>query len=119
MMAKLLRRIGGMTVQEFELCEGTQRIGRSADNDIQLADSTVSSFHAEITVKGGSDPELKEEILLTDCQSKNGVYINGKTKEKHQLVDGDRIKIGKQQFKFVVQDEPAVQQEGETVTQMV
>jgi pSer/pThr/pTyr-binding forkhead associated (FHA) protein len=116
-MAKLLRRIGGMTVQEFDLHEGTQRIGRAADNDIQLPDSTVSSFHAEITVTPGSGPEDMEHILLTDCRSKNGVYINGRSKQEHQLADGDRIKIGKQQFKFIAHDRIPVE-EGDTVTQM-
>ena len=117
MMAKLLRRIGGMTVQEFVLHEGTQSIGRSADNDIQLTDSTVSSFHAEITGTAADGAEGGETFVLTDCRSKNGVYINGRSKGEHQLADGDRIKIGKQHFKFVIHDRPAVERE-DTVTQM-
>ena len=117
MMAKLLRRIGGVTVQEFPLHEGTQSIGRSADNDIQLADSAVSSLHAEITVTPSAEPEGGETYVLSDCRSKNGVHVNGRTKSEHQLVDGDRIKIGRQRFKFVTHDRPAGENE-DTVTLM-
>lgn len=45
-------------------------IGRAADNDIVIPDSTVSSHHARISCSSGS-------FTIEDMGSLNGTYING------------------------------------------
>ena len=51
------------------------RIGREKGCDIQLFDSTVSRYHAEVLFVGGS-------WWVNDLQSANGTYIDGKRFER-------------------------------------
>ena len=63
-------------------------IGKSRANDIVLPVPTVSRFHAVIAKK-------RNEWIITDTFSKNGIIINGKKIEgKAALNDGDVIEIG-------------------------
>lgn len=72
--------------REFRLHEGTT-IGREGDNDIVLDDPAVSRRQAKIRSEG-------ESFVIFDLGSTNPTEVNGREIGKHQLVDGDRIKIG-------------------------
>ncbi len=48
---------------------GTFSIGREDDNDMVMADYSISRHHAKITLENG-------KLLLTDIGSKNGTFIN-------------------------------------------
>lgn len=63
-------------------------IGRSAANNIRLADAEVSRRHATIF-------EIRGRWWITDMGSRNGVILNG-TRLSHArpLRDGDQIRIG-------------------------
>lgn len=63
-------------------------IGKSKSNDIVLPMPAVSRFHAVIAKK-------RNEWIITDTFSKNGIILNGKKIEgRAALEDGDVIKIG-------------------------
>lgn len=65
-------------------------IGRDRSNQIIIADTKVSRFHAMIKFKN-------EEVYIKDTNSSNGTYINGKkiTPDKSiKLKNGDKIKVG-------------------------
>ena len=63
-------------------------IGKSKANDVVLPFPTVSRFHAVLAKK-------RNEWIITDTFSKNGVVINGeKIDGKAALNDGDVIEIG-------------------------
>jgi len=47
-------------------------LGRNKDNDVCLDNPVVSSHHAEIEKRG------EDKYLLTDANSLNGIYVNGK-----------------------------------------
>lgn len=67
-------------------------IGRRPDNDLCLANNTVSGYHAclESTING---------LFVSDCQSTNGTLLNGrKLTERMQLKDGDAIHFGQVMF---------------------
>jgi pSer/pThr/pTyr-binding forkhead associated (FHA) protein len=69
---------------------GTTTIGRDPDNDIVLAEITVSRCHAVLLM------EL-EEVILMDLDSTNGTFVNGMLAppdESVRLLDGDVIKLG-------------------------
>ena len=70
------------------------RIGRGADNDLILDDSTASSSHARIHAT-----ELGWEIV--DLGSSNGTFVGGDRVERHVLGGGDDIKIGRSRIRFV------------------
>ncbi len=72
----------------FELDETTVRLGRDSSSPIQLHDTEVSRQHAEIRRTQGS-------FTLSDLDSSNGTFVNGKRVRQHLLVSGDQIQIGK------------------------
>ncbi|MEK7830887.1 MAG: FHA domain-containing protein [Acidobacteriota bacterium] len=83
---------------QFNLRRLLTRIGRNHDNDIVLNNDRVSRYHAEIICEG-------EILKVVDNHSRNGVWINGKrVKESGELKPGDKLRIGKQEFNFVVKD---------------
>ena len=100
-MAQLVRKMGKSAVQTYPLGDGTHRIGRTDKNEIQVADPSVSSHHAEIVARPGPYLMGRNEYFIVDCDSRNGVIVNGDRKERHRLKHGDRIRIGNQKFEFV------------------
>ena len=62
-------------------------IGRAADNDIHIKDSTVSSQHAKIVT-------YYDASYVEDLGSTNGTFVNGKRIQKHILNPDDVISVG-------------------------
>ncbi len=100
---------------EISGSKGFWRIGRDVANAIRIDDPTVSSFHAELKYDG-------ETLVVSDVESRHGTFVNGDKIGRHDLSEGDFIKIGK--GKFLVEagpeEEPEVdafdyKQEAETL----
>ncbi|MBR2133403.1 MAG: FHA domain-containing protein [Eubacterium sp.] len=73
-------------------------IGKSRSNDVVLPMPDVSRFHAVISKK-------RNEWIITDTFSKQGVYVNGERIEGTTVIeDGDSITIGSIPLKFVCAD---------------
>jgi type II secretory pathway predicted ATPase ExeA len=85
----------GKLVAEFDLPLGRTVLGRTADNDLQIASKFVSRHHAQIST-------TPESCLLEDLNSTNGVYIKSRRVKRHQLIDGDVIQLG--EHKLVYRD---------------
>ncbi|HEY5666005.1 MAG TPA: AAA family ATPase [Gammaproteobacteria bacterium] len=77
----------GKLVAEFDLPLGRMVMGRTADNDLQIASKFVSRHHAQITT-------TPESCVLEDLNSTNGVFIESRRVKRHQLLDGDAIHLG-------------------------
>lgn len=67
-------------------------LGRDHENDLELFDSNVSRKHAVIHKKGAN-------YVLTDNNSTNGTFINGKKIKEKIIKKGDIILIGKFKIK--------------------
>lgn len=81
-------------LQEVDLQPGTTYIGRSDECEVTIEDPLVSRRHARIVFQG-------DLVTLEDLESRNGVRVNGKlVKSSQRLVDGDRVRIGTQDFVF-------------------
>jgi hypothetical protein len=81
-------------LQEIDLRHGTTYIGRSDECEVTIEDPLVSRRHARILFQA-------DDATLEDLDSRNGVRVNGKPVEGSQkLVDGDRVRIGSQDFVF-------------------
>ena len=91
--ARLSLLEGDAAVKEFLLKPGVSVIGRLAQSDIHLPSPDVSRRHAQINV--GPDG-----CFITDLGSENGVKVNGRLVESHQLEDGDVVVLGKQHLVF-------------------
>ncbi len=63
------------------------RIGRGTENEVVLADFSVSRRHAVIRKESGS-------WFVQDLMSTNGIQVNGVTSKRAMLKPGDRLKVG-------------------------
>ena len=71
----------------FELESEVLSLGRESSNDIQLHDTEVSRRHAELR-------RSDKTFTVTDLNSSNGTYVNGKRVQGHQLANGDEVQMG-------------------------
>jgi len=91
----------------FPMSGGALRIGRSAGNDVRLANNSVSGHHAEINRRRDGT------FFITDLKSMNGVTVNDAKVATAELRDGDEIDLGEVRFRFVVNHlEPAAPRAG-------
>lgn len=77
---------GASVGTRFPIKPGRTRIGALDDNDIVLASTTVSRYHAEIVTRGG-------RVEISDLRSRNGTRVNGQVIQQSPLQAGDRIAI--------------------------
>ncbi len=92
-MAKLILTHEGAVIREYQLKGERTTVGRKPHNDIHLEDPTVSGEHAVFL--------NLQHFYVEDMGSTNGVVLNGKRVTKRQLNNGDVIRIGRHEFKFV------------------
>jgi SARP family transcriptional regulator, regulator of embCAB operon len=94
----------GADGRSYALAGTATRIGRSPDNDIVLSDAKVSRHHAAITDDG-------KTFLITDLGSANGVRVRGRRIDPSaELREGDRVRIGDQEFTLDINSGLAPQQ---------
>ncbi|MGE0127213.1 MAG: DUF3616 domain-containing protein [Blastocatellales bacterium] len=76
------------SVIERDLSDGAVKIGKGPQNDIILADASVSGAHAMISFEGGA-------YKITDLGSRNGTLLNdARVTEPRALQHGDLVKMG-------------------------
>ncbi len=83
--------MGGIPGAMLQLSAAGTRIGRAADNSLQLPDASISRYHAML----GQDET--GQLRLTDLGSTNGTFVNGKRlpdRTPVPLKDGDRVQFG-------------------------
>ena len=72
----------------------TLKVGRSTDNDIQIADGQASRHHAEIRYDNGRHH-------IVDLNSTNGTLVNdNRISSAHALSHGDIITIGNTELRY-------------------
>jgi DNA-binding winged helix-turn-helix (wHTH) protein len=74
--------------QEIALFHGPNVLGRDANADVCVDDSTVSRRHATITIDA-------HDVSIEDLDSKNGTFVDGKrVKGTMPLNDGQTVLLG-------------------------
>jgi pSer/pThr/pTyr-binding forkhead associated (FHA) protein len=90
----LEHRNGRFQGQRLALTRAIITIGRDEDNDIWLDDDMASRHHAELACDNG-------KVYITDCDSLNGVLLNGRRIVNVALVQkGDLLEIGSHRLLF-------------------
>jgi pSer/pThr/pTyr-binding forkhead associated (FHA) protein len=90
----------------FPLTRAVCSIGRTEDNDIVIADESVSSSHATIMQKAGS-------WYVVDLRSANGTYIDGyRVAAERMLSEGSVLTIGQVKMVFLPATNPGQQPHG-------
>ena len=72
-------------------------LGRGRQCELVLADDTVSSGHARLETK-----EQGERVAVTDLNSSNGTFLNGKRITSALAQVGDVLRFGNAEFKLTV-----------------
>lgn len=92
--ALVIRRGGGRAGETYALGAERTTVGRHPGSDIFLDDVTVSRNHALIV-------HDETTYVISDAGSLNGTYVNRRRVERHILIDGDELQIGKFKLTFI------------------
>jgi pSer/pThr/pTyr-binding forkhead associated (FHA) protein len=98
-MPRLVLLSEGYAGRTCELKTETTTVGRVSDNAFEIPESSVSSHHAEIVLKG-------DEILIRDLDSTNGTFINGEKVTEAILKPGQILRFGTVELKIDTGDVP-------------
>ncbi len=75
-------------VEKFDLKKVRTTIGRHSDNDILIANLTISNHHATVTNEGGV-------FYIQDNNSTNGTFVNDIKISKTAIKPEDSVRLGK------------------------
>lgn len=90
-MAKLLITSEGFHNQIIEPKLGVNRVGRSPANDFQVEHPTISGLHCELVLDN-------DGLLVRDCDSTNGTFVNGEPVRETRLQAGQTLQLGDIEF---------------------
>src|SRR5271168_3293907 len=100
-MAKLSLMFEDKVVKEVPIGGRPVSIGRSPDNDLQIDNLAVSTYHAKVYFEAG-------RLVVEDLDSLNGTFVNDLRVERAMLHDGDSIWIGKHSIKVDASADTAI-----------
>jgi pSer/pThr/pTyr-binding forkhead associated (FHA) protein len=86
-MARLVVKAAETGPQVIELNLGVNRLGRSPANNFQIEHATVSTTHCELVL-------ADDGVLVRDCASTNGTFVDGKRIEEARLAAGQTLRLG-------------------------
>ncbi len=86
---------GTLSGETFYLYEGRNIVGSSSLCDIQLLDEGIQPQHLSLRFSSG-------KWTLTDLDTDEGTYLNGKRIYRIELKDGDHIRIGKANLRIKI-----------------
>ena len=96
-MAKLVILSPGMTGRSHELKVDKTTIGRVDDNSFPITESSVSSHHCEVLLRG-------QDVIVNDLNSTNGTFINGdKISGEAVLKPGQILRLGQIELRLEVE----------------
>jgi hypothetical protein len=87
----------GLEKLRIPLGQGRQTIGRRADNDIIIDDSSVSASHGWIIIQSG-------HYVIMNTLSTNGTYVNDRRVHEANLKHGDHVRLGEAEFLFLTSE---------------
>ncbi len=94
-MLEITLQLGDKILATYETGNEDITIGRSAGNDIQIDNLAVSGKHAQVR-------RVMNAYLIEDLGSTNGTFVNEKKIDRYELIDGDRVTIGKHSLLFTI-----------------
>ena len=94
-MPSLVGTSGSWAGKVITLYQDSMTIGRSSGADIILDDPCVSAPHGKIEREG-------DLWRVIDLMSANGIYVNGEKTLASYLSEGDALRFGQLEFRFVI-----------------
>jgi FHA domain-containing protein len=92
-MARLVMKKGKNAGKTFELADKPVILGRGDTVQIRVHDAKASREHCRVFAQG-------HQWVVADLNSRNGISVNGVTKTRHTLRNGDEIAIGETVIAF-------------------
>lgn len=86
-MARLLVKTDGLESATLELRFGVNHVGRDSACDFTIPHPSVSAVHCELVLSN-------DGVLLHDCGSTNGTFINGEPVKDAWLRPGETVQLG-------------------------
>jgi hypothetical protein len=99
-MARLVLLGEGFAGRTYELKVEKTTVGRVSDNTFEIPESSVSSHHAEILLRGN-------DVIIRDLDSTNGTFINGEKISEAVLKPGQVLRFGTVEMRLETADGPA------------
>src|ERR1041384_5695987 len=96
-MPRLVLLSEGLTGRTYELKAEKTTVGRVSDNAFEIPEASVSSHHAELTLRGN-------DLLVKDLGSTNGTFINGEKIEEAVLKPGQILRVGMSEMRLETGD---------------
>ncbi len=91
---RYLALAGGEETLVVALKDGVTRIGRGLGANLRLDDARVSRRHAIALRRNG-------RVRLLDDRSSNGTFVNGRQVAEVELHDGDVIRVGPVELRYL------------------
>ena len=93
-LAMLEATRGKLAGQRWRVDRAVNSMGRGVENDVRVADDSVSTSHATLLLKG-------DEWFLVDLRSSNGTYVDGnRISGERALVRGSTLRLGAVELTF-------------------
>ncbi len=109
-MASLSQLVDSVVVTTFELDEPEIRVGRGGDNDVRIDEISVSGHHAVIEAVPNAYLDDTVDYYITDSNSTNGTFVNDiRISGRQRLNSNDLVRVGWNEFRFVDEDENAME----------
>lgn len=86
-MAKLWVNLDGWENRPLILRVGVNRVGRGADSDFLIDHASISSRHCEFILSA-------DGVLIRDCGSTNGTFVDGVPAKETLLRAGQTVHLG-------------------------
>ncbi len=85
-----------LPIKHYKFDQDYVCVGRDFNNDLRLDDPYVCPSHMLVAV----DPE-SGQLMVNDCQSINGIKVNGRSVTQKTLTAHDIIKIGRTRLRII------------------
>jgi pSer/pThr/pTyr-binding forkhead associated (FHA) protein len=93
-MTKLILTQNDQVIKEYPLNKECITVGRRPENDIRIDNPAISGQHCQII-------NILNDSFIEDLNSTNGTIVNDRPIKKHALANGDVIKLGDHQLKYM------------------
>lgn len=109
-MASFTQLVDNVVVNTFDLDKPELRIGRHADNDIRIDELSVSGHHAVIEAVPNAYLDNTVDYYIRDSGSTNGTFVNEiRLVDRQRLNSSDMVRVGWNEFRFVDEEESALE----------
>ena len=79
-------------------------LGRALEADVRVNDTQVSRQHAKVSAIR-NEANTGTDYILSDLDSRNGTFLNGRRIRRETLENGDKITVGETILRFDLLDE--------------